>query len=334
MPDQMKTAPNPIAPMIPPVTSFALSLILNMCVFAVLTIICSGCAMEQPGKIWSYGHFCGNNYPDIAPGGTSQERISYLENIPQKIGDDIDRTCKQHDICYERHGRNHYLCDVALKNQLLGMKFEGKDRLQCDNVRGQALYYFLSYHPSKGPPFSVWTPRLKVSPLVVALLPIAAVNSLINGMPDDSCKSIGPIQSSVNFSTGSIPSPQRMRHRPEIDVYGLTKSQFMDIFYKSMQTFGFTLNQYVESSAVFCSTMDSSEFMATEPGRESPDLCLVFSVMNDKEAVIRVLGTEMSIIVNKNSHFEYQFNLDLTDEGNYRLIQIMLDQTKIAITRG
>ncbi len=69
-----------------------------------------------------YGCFCGQNYPDINrnQNETNEELIARYYEI--KPIDDVDRACRDHDVCWIMNGEGNADCDHELIHQLTKVK--------------------------------------------------------------------------------------------------------------------------------------------------------------------------------------------------------------------
>lgn len=78
----------------------------------LLCIVLAGCGgmkntnstNTQSKPAWSYGNFCGGNYPQT-------------HNQHRPI-DDLDTICYYHDLCYDLANGPSYICDMALADNL------------------------------------------------------------------------------------------------------------------------------------------------------------------------------------------------------------------------
>lgn len=128
-----------------------------------LLFIVLGCARtrgEIDGKkeLWSYGNFCGPNYPktdDLRDDEKVIERLATGQPV-----DSIDIACQEHDICYVKNGPHTYSCDHDLKRKLNSMNF-GDDELAsaCRKVNNQIYIAFFcmphfSYNEEHYDPFA------------------------------------------------------------------------------------------------------------------------------------------------------------------------------------
>ena len=79
------------------------------------------------GPGFRYGCFCGANYPNINhPSGKDYKTLSLMEReelveayYKIKPIDDIDKACRDHDVCYIRRGREDEKCNITLREDLL-----------------------------------------------------------------------------------------------------------------------------------------------------------------------------------------------------------------------
>jgi hypothetical protein len=91
-------------------------------------------ACEQPvvaraglARDFRYGCFCGQNHPRIQhPSGRSGSSLSASERdelVTQFLAlepwDDLDAACRQHDICWIRHGQRHISCNRDFAIELM-----------------------------------------------------------------------------------------------------------------------------------------------------------------------------------------------------------------------
>ncbi len=83
-------------------------------------------ASDDLNSKFRYGCFCGENYPKIEHSSkksykelNTTQRLELIEKY-QKIDayDDIDEVCKEHDICYIKHGREAKVCNDNIYTQL------------------------------------------------------------------------------------------------------------------------------------------------------------------------------------------------------------------------
>ena len=83
-------------------------------------------ASDNLNSKFRYGCFCGKNYPSIKhPSKKSYKELNTTQRKEliaeyQKIDayDDIDKVCKEHDICYIIHGREANVCNDRIYSQL------------------------------------------------------------------------------------------------------------------------------------------------------------------------------------------------------------------------
>jgi hypothetical protein len=303
--------------------------ILVILALALFVVLFSGCVRVQKENLWSYGNFCGKDYPKVQ-GATPQERIARLQDIQPWEGDDIDAACKQHDICYERHGRNYSLCDLVFMNILNKMKFEGENKAQCENVRIQALYYFLSFRPSGLPdPYQhqLWMTKLRMAPILMGIAPLAVAQSTA-GIPNQPCKSIARVLTNISDKPLHLDSPSEGK-RAEIVVQGLSMTQVKALFIERIQAKGYKLKQKHDFLAVF-SMPFKTELGAIESGCDAPDLYLAFGIMNDDSGAVHIFSTNMSTVVNQDSPFAaVAIDFDVTETDIYQAIQALLDKVKL-----
>lgn len=113
-------------------------------IIALLSL--NGClsSIHQPDKITEsessgfmpiHGHFCGPGHPKLFT-VSKRDRIQELENI--KPFDDIDASCKRHDICYEQNGFGNNACDRKLINDLKALRLNWP----CSSLRLNITFYF------------------------------------------------------------------------------------------------------------------------------------------------------------------------------------------------
>jgi hypothetical protein len=293
---------------------------------AFVIVLLSSCTTVHDDMVWSYGQFCGKNYPKV-PGFTSQERIVQLQEIHPK--DDIDAACQQHDICYERHGRNHCLCDQLLINRLIKMDFSGEIKAKCENVRGQALYYFLSFHPSACGS-EIWKARTMALPYIGVALPLALYMGL-NGQPntDQRCVSTTSSGNEIDHMTSQdVPPDQK---QAEITITGMPKARILSIFANNMSKMGYILKQSDEDRFVFGLLMTKGKFGPTEPNKDYPELRVTF-LFENVFGVIHIVGTNMSIALNQDSAFEGILDMDVTDSEVIESLQKLLDVQVVKMT--
>jgi hypothetical protein len=287
----------------------------NMLVISVLL----GCVSVNKDMVWSYGKYCGEDYPKDT-GNTSQERIVHLgEETPV---DDIDAACQQHDICYERHGRNHCLCDQLLLGRLLDMEFEGESKDYCTNVRGQAGYYFLSIHPSECS--GIWMMRLLFSPAIgfttTMIIPVAAIGQP-HGVPK--CDAIKPPKPGSYEHRQMARIVELNKNPPEITITGFSKKQIMEKFSGYMYERGHVLKRSDGSVAVYGKLDGHNKWAPTELGKDPPELRTEF-FLKDTGGGVSILCTSQAYVINQDSDFEGVFELGVSDGPNREALQKLL----------
>ena len=87
-------------------------------------------ASEDLTKSFRYGCFCGEDYPNIKHpskknyqelNSTQREELIELYEAIEPF-DDIDETCKKHDICFIKHGKRAKVCNDTIYNNLNNLK--------------------------------------------------------------------------------------------------------------------------------------------------------------------------------------------------------------------
>jgi len=86
----------------------------------------SAVASDDLNTQFRYGCFCGKNYPNIEHPSKknykdlniTQRQELITEYMKIDAYDDIDEVCKEHDICYIRHGREAKVCNDKIYTQL------------------------------------------------------------------------------------------------------------------------------------------------------------------------------------------------------------------------
>lgn len=98
-------------------------------------------ASDDLNKKFRYGCFCGEGYPKIQDESTSDYKKlnkSQREKIIAKYShieayDDIDKACKEHDICFIKHGKKAKVCNDKIVTELTKIRKEF-NRYEDDNL--------------------------------------------------------------------------------------------------------------------------------------------------------------------------------------------------------
>ena len=70
----------------------------------------------KDAKNWRYGCFCGGNYPSFDASLSGDSLLQKYYSIRPK--DEIDRACRDHDVCYVNYGVGDGGCNQVLSNDL------------------------------------------------------------------------------------------------------------------------------------------------------------------------------------------------------------------------
>ena len=107
-----------------------------------LLLILTSCGTISTKGVGVYGAFCGKGRPIAQEDANKADVIDQLSAIEPY--DYIDCTCKEHDKCYARRGKNDAACD-ALMDYLLDERALNR---WCRNVAFDVQAYFDYIHPS------------------------------------------------------------------------------------------------------------------------------------------------------------------------------------------
>jgi hypothetical protein len=235
----------------------------------------------------------------------------------------IDAACQQHDICYERHGRNHCLCDSLLMDRLCYMDFEGEAKHACKTARGQALYYFLSFHPTECS--NIWATRNQILPLIGFGFPLLMGMS-VNFQPegDQKCYEIKPPKSkSYEHQKMAEMNAIKNKNQPEITITGLSQKQIINKFSNYMYEIGNVLKRLDGSIALYGKLDNQNELGPTELGKDPLELRTMF-FFKDIVGGVRISCTSMAFVVNQDSDYEGIFEFGVSDDANKKALQKLL----------
>jgi len=97
-------------------------------------------------KEWKYGYYCGENYPPAPAKPMSREALvaTYYQTEPY---DDIDKACRDHDVCWIYFGDSDGQCNEQLYENIYYinkafMYWDGSPR--CQSVTGDITAAFIS----------------------------------------------------------------------------------------------------------------------------------------------------------------------------------------------
>jgi hypothetical protein len=114
-----------------------------VCALLPSVFLLEGCTKPTPPTLVWHGNFCGPGYP-VIESTTTDDRVEKLTSL--QPFDDVDKSCKEHDLCYVRLGRNDIVCDELLERTLDHRSFSP----ECADLAINIKNYFANIHPNEG----------------------------------------------------------------------------------------------------------------------------------------------------------------------------------------